>query len=116
MLGEGPFIISLSTKNSEARNALHITQDTLIKFIKNGPNKEELTSAKQYLTGSFPLSLGSNTNIANLLLRMAFYHLPDNYLDTYVAKINAVTDAEIRQAFQQQVNPEKLLLVTVGQS
>lgn len=47
---------------------------------------------------------------------MAFYHLPDNYLDTYVAKINAVTDAEIKQAFQQQVNPEKLLLVTVGQS
>lgn len=116
MLGEGPFIISLSTKNSEARNALNITQDTLIQFINNGPDQQELSSAKQYLTGSFPLSLGSNSSIANLLLRMAFYHLPDNYLDTYVARINAVTDAEIKQAFKQQVNPEKLLLVTVGQS
>lgn len=116
MPGEGPFIISLSTKNEQATNALDITQNTLHGFINNGPDKEELNSAKQYLTGSFPLSLSSNRTIASLLMRMAFYHLPDNYLDTYVARINAVTEQEIKQAFKQQVNPDKLLLVTVGQS
>ena len=45
---------------------------------------------------------------------MTFYHLPDNYLDTYIARINAVTIEEIKQAFKQQVNPDKFLLVTVG--
>ncbi len=116
MPGEGPFIISLSTKNDQATNALDITHDTLDSFISSGPSEEELESAKKYLTGSFPLSLASNRNIAGLLLRMAFYHLPENYLDTYVDRINAVTHAEIRQAFKEQVNPNKLLLVTVGQS
>ncbi|KTD52746.1 M16 family metallopeptidase [Legionella quateirensis] len=116
MPGEGPFIISLSTKNDQATNALDITHNTLNRFISNGPSKEELDSAKQYLTGSFPLSLASNRNIAGLLLRMAFYHLPENYLDTYVQRINAVTHDEIKQAFKEQVNPDKLLLVTVGQS
>ncbi|MBL7480703.1 M16 family metallopeptidase [Legionella bononiensis] len=116
MPGEGPFIISLSTKNDQATNALDITHNTLNRFISNGPSKEELDSAKKYLTGSFPLSLASNRNIAGLLLRMAFYHLPDNYLDTYVQRINAVTHDEIKQAFKEQVNPDKLLLVTVGQS
>ena len=116
MPGEGPFIISLSTKNDQATNALDITHNTLSRFISNGPSKEELDSAKKYLTGSFPLSLASNRNIAGLLLRMAFYHLPDNYLDTYVQRINAVTHDEIKQAFKEQVNPDKLLLVTVGQS
>lgn len=116
MPGDGPFLISLSTQNKQAANAITITHDTLINFIANGPSEQELSAAKQYLTGSFPMSLASNRNIAGLLLRMEFYHLPDNYLDTYVAKINAVTDREIKQAFQQQVNPEKLLLITVGQS
>jgi zinc protease len=116
MPGEGPFIISLSTRNDQAHTALDITQNTLNGFINNGPDKEELNSAKQYLTGSFPLSLSSNRTIAALLMRIAFYHLPDNYLDTYVARINAVTDQQIKQAFKEQVNPEKLLLVTVGQS
>lgn len=116
MPGEGPFIISLSTKNDQATNALDITHNTLNRFISNGPSKEELDSAKKYLTGSFPLSLSSNRSIASLLLRMAFYHLPDNYLDTYVDRVNAVTNEEIKQAFKTQVNPDKLLLVTVGQS
>lgn len=116
MPGNGPFIISLSTKNNQASNALTITKQTLRQFINQGPNQEELKSAKQYLTGSFPLSLGSNRAIASVLLRMAFYHLPDDYLEDYVAHINAVTTEQVKQAFKQQVNPDALLLVTVGGS
>lgn len=116
MPGEGPFIISLSTKTNQANTALEITQKTLSRFIASGPNKDELKSAKKYLTGSFPLSLSSNGDIAALLTRMAFYNLPDNYLETYVAKINAVTSAQIAEAFKKQINPNKLLLITVGQS
>ncbi|HRD68927.1 MAG TPA: pitrilysin family protein [Legionella sp.] len=116
MPGEGPFLISLSTKKDQAKTALAITRDTLDQFISQGPNSQELKAAKQYLTGSFPMSLASNRTIASLLLRMAFYHLPDNYLDTYVAHVNSVTGQEIAQAFKQQVQTKNLLLVTVGQS
>lgn len=116
MPGNGPFIISLSTKNNQAANALDVTKQTLRQFINQGPNQEELKSAKQYLSGSFPLSLASNRAIAGVLLRMAFYHLPDDYLEDYVAHINAVTIDEVKQAFTQQVNPDALLLVTVGRT
>lgn len=114
MPGYGPFIIGFSTRKDQSTKALKIIDDTLSGFINNGPNKQELDSAKQYLTGSFPLSLAGNRAIASLLLRMAFYHLPDNYLETYVTRINAVTVDEIQSAFKQQVNLDKLLLVTVG--
>lgn len=116
MPGEGPFLISLSTKNDQSATALKITEDTLHKFINDGPSQQELAAAKQYLTGSFPLSLGSNSSIASILLRMAFYHLPDDYLTNYVSNINAVTSEQIKQAFKQQVNPLKLSLVTVGRT
>jgi len=114
MPGNGPFIISLTTKNKQASNALKITEDTVNQYIVSGPTPKELDAAKQYLTGSFPLSLASNNAIASLLLRMTFYNLPDDYLDTYVAKINAVTVDEIKQAFAQQVKSDKFLLVEVG--
>lgn len=116
MSGKGPFLISLSTKNKQTKNALDIIQDVLRTYINKGPTDEELNAAKQYLTGSFPLSLSGNRSIANILLRMTFYHLPENFLDTYTARINAVTSEQVRQAFQQQVNPDKLLLLTVGKS
>ncbi|PWY54681.1 insulinase family protein [Legionella qingyii] len=116
MSGKGPFLISLSTKNKQTKNALDIIQDVLRTYINKGPTDEEMNAAKQYLTGSFPLSLSGNRSIANILLRMTFYHLPEDFLDTYTDRINSVTSDQVRQAFQQQVNPDKLLLLTVGKS
>lgn len=116
MPGEGPFLISLSTRNKQTKQALDVIQDVLHRYISDGPSEQELNAAKQYLTGSFPLSLASNRSIATLLLRMTFYHLPDNYLDNYITHIQAVTKDDIKQAFKQQINPDKLLLVTVGKS
>lgn len=116
MPGTGPFIISFSTKHAQAKTAMEVTRKTVADFVKSGPNEQELIAAKQYLTGSFPLSLASNRNIANMLLRLAFYHLPKDFLNTYIAHINAVSTSEIRQAFQHQLNPDKLLQITVGRS
>ncbi|MCW8449869.1 insulinase family protein [Legionella quinlivanii] len=114
MPGNGPFMISFSTQNNQAKQALKMTQDTLNDFLKSGPTDDELNAAKQYLTGSFPLSLSSNSNIAGMLLRMTFYNLPDNYLDTYVAHIEAVTAEDIKKAFDMTIHPERMLLISVG--
>lgn len=112
--GNGPFIISLSTKNAQAKTALDITQKTLVTFVQSGPDEQELIAAKKYLVGSFPLSLASNSNIASMLLKIAFYHLPNDYLDTYVARIEAVNKDDIKRAFQQHIDPNKLLQISVG--
>ena len=114
MPGKGPFLINLSTKYSQTKTAIDVTRNALSLFIQTGPSEAELVAAKQYLTGSFPLSLASNRSIADILLRIAFYHLPDNYLETYIAHINAVTIESIKVAFQQQIAPNQLLQVTVG--
>ena len=116
MPANGPFIISLSTKTTQVNEALTITQTTLNNFLKNGPSEKELVEAKQYLAGSFSLSLASNSSIAAMLLRIAFYKLPDNYLDTYVAQIENVSTKDIKAAFDDLIKPEQLLQVTVGKS
>ena len=116
MPGIGPFLISLSTRHSQTKEAIDITRKTLRSFVQTGPNEHELLAAKQYLTGSFPLSLASNRSIANMLLKVAFYHLPENYLETYVERINAVRINDIKMAFQQQIIPTKMLEITIGKA
>ncbi|KTC64506.1 zinc protease (peptidase, M16 family) (plasmid) [Legionella adelaidensis] len=115
MPGLGPFIISLSTKNQQAQTAIEVTRKTLTSFLKSGPTDKELEAAKKYITGSFPLSLASNQSIAELLLRITFYNLPEDYLDTYIENVNKVTTDQIKHAFQELINPDKFLQVTVGQ-
>lgn len=114
MPGNGLFIIGLSTKNNKASTALDVTRETLANFLQKGPTEEELAAAKQYLTGSFPLSLANNSSIAGMLLRMAFYKLPEDYLDTYVAHIESVSVEDIKKAFDKHIQMDKMLLVSVG--
>ncbi|MCC5792297.1 MAG: insulinase family protein [Legionellaceae bacterium] len=112
--GRGPFVIGLSTKTQQSKEALELSRSILQHFVQEGPSAEELAAAKQYLTGSFPLNLASNRQIADLLLRMLFYNLPEHYLRDYPKNIAAVTVEQIRSAMQQLIKPEHLLLVEVG--
>ena len=114
MPGVGPFLISFSTRNDQAQAADQLTRDILTAFVKNGPTTSQVKAAQQFLTGGFPLSLASNRNIADILLRITFYHLPENYLNTYIQHVNAVTAQEIKDAFQAQIFPNALLEITVG--
>lgn len=114
MPGKGPFLISLATQNTQAQQALQLTQSVVKNFVDKGPEQKELEAAKQYMTGSFPLKLASNHNIASMLLRIAFYKLPDDYLDHYIDNINQVTLDKIHQAFQKQVQPRHFLIVRTG--
>lgn len=115
MMKEGPFLISLATQASQAKTALKITQETVARFVEQGPSETELQAAKKYLCGSFPVLLSSNANIAQVLLQATFYGLPNNYLETYRARVNAVTVASIQKALKKHLFPEKMLLVAVGE-
>ncbi len=114
MLGIGPFLINFSTKNSQTKEALDMTSLILKQFLEQGPTKEEIEAAKKYLRGNFPLSLASNKNIADMLLKIAFYQLADDYLDQYIAYIEAVTPSDIKNAFQKLIQPNRFLEVKVG--
>lgn len=112
----GPFVISLSTKQSQAEQAIDVTEQVTEQFLKQGPTEQELKEAKQYLVGSFPLSLASNDKIAAMMMRIHFFSLPNNFLQTYRDKIKAVTAAQVRQAMVTQLNPGKMLRVEIGQT
>ena len=110
----GPFQIGLQTRNDKAREALNVAHETLKAFIEKGPTEQELIASKKNITGGFPLRLSSNKKILGYIGMIGFYGLPLDYLDTFNDKIQAVTAAEIRDAFQRRVNPDKMVTVLVG--
>ena len=111
----GLFQLGLQTKNSQAAEALQVLNETLRRFVKEGPTAAELQAAKQNITGGFPLRISSNSKIIEYLSVIGFYGLPLDYLDTFTAKVEAVTAEQIRDAFQRRVHPDRMVTVQVGQ-
>jgi zinc protease len=115
MRAEGPFQISLSTRTDQTAEALKIIREVLGDFVRSGPRETELKDAKASIVGSFPLGTASNASIIGYLGMIGFYGLPLDYLDQYLARVQAVTTDDVRAAFRRHLDPDKLLVVTVGQ-
>ncbi len=114
MVEAGPFQLGLQTKLEQTGDALKVAQATLRQFIADGPSEAELDQAKSNLTGGFPLRIDSNKKILDYLAVIGFYRLPLDYLDTWVAKVDAVDVAAVKQAFARRIDPDRLVTVVVG--
>jgi zinc protease len=110
----GPFVMGLQTRNDQAQQALDVLMQTLNKFIAEGPTEEELVSAKNNITGGFALRLDSNKDITEYVAMIGFYDLPLDYLTAFNSRVEAVTVAQIRDAFKRRVQPDKMVTVMVG--
>ncbi|MDR1646816.1 MAG: insulinase family protein [Zoogloeaceae bacterium] len=111
---EGPFQIGLQTQKEQAAEALRVTRAVLADFLQTGPSAAELAAARDNLAGSFPLRLDSNAKILENVAVIGFYGLPEDYLETYQAKVRAVTQEAVKKAFARHVQPEKFVTVTVA--
>ena len=111
---DGPFLISLQTRNDQVDEALAVAHDTLQEFIDNGPTEEELVAAKKNITGGFPLRIDSNAKINDYLNMIGFYNLPLDYLETFNGRVSAVTREQIMDAFRRRISPDRMVTVIVG--
>ncbi|MEK6747874.1 MAG: pitrilysin family protein [Pseudomonadota bacterium] len=114
MRAEGPFIAGFQTRTSQAQEALEVMRATLSDFVVQGPSEKELEDAKQNISGGFALRLASNKSIVQYIAAIGFFQLPMDFLDTYVAKVNALTLAQVKDAFRRRIEPGKMVTVVVG--
>ncbi len=110
----GPFIIGLQTRVDQAALAAQVARNTINTFVQEGPTEQELALATSNITGGFPLRIDSNADLLEYLAMIGYYRMPLTYLDTFNENVEAVDQAEIRRAFQAQLDVAKMVQVVVG--
>ena len=75
---------------------------------------EEITNAKSYLTGVFPIRIETQDGLIDQLVSIKMFDLPDDFLKTYREQVNAVTTEDIQRVAQAYVRPDRAALVIVG--
>src|SRR2546423_761545 len=74
----------------------------------------ELEGAQEYLTGSFPLTIETPSQIATQVLNAVFFGLNLNDLQTYRERVNAVTPEDVQRVAREYLHPDRLTIVLVG--
>ncbi|MEQ8227320.1 MAG: pitrilysin family protein [Rhodospirillales bacterium] len=109
------YVGGVGTANARVSETLDVLQKEWAKLAENGVTEAELTAAKQYLTGSFPLRFTATERIASMLVGMQLEDLGMDYLDKRNSFIEAVGMDDIRRVARKLLHPDKLTVVVVGQ-
>jgi predicted Zn-dependent peptidase len=81
---------------------------------KEAPTEQELKGIQNYMSGIFVLRNSSNTGIIGQLAFVDTQGLGEDYLRTYVQKVNAVTRQDLQRVTETYLDPGKMALVVVG--
>jgi zinc protease len=108
------FFGGVATKNEKVSESLEVIRAELKRIAQDGPTQAELTDAKAFLTGSFPLRFDTNANIANQLLWISLEGLGTSYVDTRNAQVNAVTLDDVRRVAKRLFAGRELIVTVVG--
>ena len=81
---------------------------------KEPVTEPELKGIQNYLSGIFVIQNSNRSALIGQLENVDFQGLGENYLKTYVSKINGVTPAVVQKMTQDYIKPEEMTIVVIG--
>lgn len=110
----GPFAVSTSTRAQEARRVVDLVIEELERMRRDPPSVEELANAQSQRAGSFALALETSSAVASALVDLSVQGLPEESLDTFRARVRAVTREQTGALARELLHPERVAIVIVG--
>ena len=110
----GAIEASTNTRSGATGEVLRLMVDEFWRLQRERVSERELSDAKAYLAGSFPLTIETPDAIATQILNVLFYGLPIEELQSFRQRVNAVTPDDIERVARFYLRPDRLSIVLVG--
>jgi zinc protease len=112
-LSAGPFVAGAGVQTDKTSEALREFFNELT-AIRKPVGADELAKAKNYVAFGFPSQFETISDFSAQLEQLVVYGLPDNYYADYVKHLQAVTADTALKAAAMYIQPERFLVVVVG--
>ncbi len=110
----GHFRARTQSRNEVADSALATMLELLDRIRSEPVPAEDLEQAQSYLTGSFPLSIETPSQIAGQVVSNTLLGRPPSYLEVYRSRLAAVDAADVQASARELLHPERAVVVVVG--
>jgi len=113
-IGPGSWAVSAGVNPANVQKARDLICGEIARFVEKGVTPEELADSQSNFIGRLPLSLESNSGVANALLNMERYDLGLDYFRRYPDMVRAVTPEQVLTAVRKYLDPERLAIAIAG--
>lgn len=110
----GPFSMTTAVQTEVTAHAVSEMLREMREMRDAPPRPEELSDARTYLAGAFPLALETTDGVAGKLQTLFTYDLPRDYYATYRDRVMAVTAEDVQAAARTHLHPEHAVVVVAG--
>lgn len=112
--GAGPFTARTAVETANTGPALEEMLGEIEGMRAGFVTADELSLARNALTLSLPLQFETAAQICGKVSRQRIFDLPDDYWETYRARIEAVTPDQIQAVCRKYLARDRLTLLAVG--
>ena len=99
---------------ANVERAIRAIDEELTLLSRDGITDQELTDSRQYMIGSMPRALETNSGIAQFLVTCEFFALGLDYDARMPSLLAAVTADHVRDLARRYLDPERASLVIAG--
>ncbi|MFG6079808.1 M16 family metallopeptidase [Paracoccus litorisediminis] len=104
----------MASANEKVAEAVGLIRQEWDRFGETLVTEKELTDAKTYLTGEYPLRFNGNGKIAGILAGMQLIGLPADYVNTRNAQIEKVSAEDVQRVARRLLDSNQIRFVLVG--
>jgi len=113
-IGPGSWCVSAGVNPANVQKAHDLILQEIERFIETGITAEELADSQSNFIGRLPLSLESNSGVANALLNIERYELGLDYYRRYPDLVRTVTPERVLTAVRKYLDPGLLAIAIAG--
>jgi zinc protease len=110
----GDFSVETEVKGDITANAVNEIIFEIKRMRDEYVIDDELSIMKNYIIGNFPLQLETPGAIASRVIALKLFNLEDDYYQKYISNVNAVTKEDIKNAAEEYLHPDNLVLSIAG--
>ena len=110
----GPWSAGADVRSEVTEGALTEFFNEIRRIRETQVGDGELAATKRSVVAGFALALEQPARVLGFALTRKFYNLPDDYWDTYPARVAAVTADDVQRIARKYLNPQTMQIVAVG--
>lgn len=113
-INAGSWEVSAGVNPANLERAIDLINQEIRRFTAEPVTQEEIEDTKAHYVGRLPLSLESNSGVANALLNLERFQLGLDYYQNYPAMVAGVTPQMILEAAQRWLDPARFAVISAG--